>query len=361
MADRVVVALSGGVDSSVAAALLAEQGYVVVGVMFRLWAEGTQERPNRCCTPEAVARARAVSRKLGIPFEYIDVRDSFREAVVEYFVAEYAAARTPNPCVRCNRDVRFPALLHWAAGRDAKFVATGHYARIRKVDERYQLLRGRDPLKDQSYVLHTLTQRQLGHILFPLGGLLKEEVRAIARERGLAVADQAESQDVCFLADEDYRRFIRQRLPETTRPGPIVNLAGDLLGQHEGLVNYTVGQRKGIGVAASQPLYVLSLDPGRNALIVGPAESLEQEECRVDQMHCISGRVPPEPFSAEAKIRYRHHEVPVVATPLPQDRLHVRFSRPQRGVTPGQYLVLYDGPAVLGGGVICASNRFVLE
>ena len=352
--ERVVAALSGGVDSSVAAALLVEQGYQVSGAMLRLWAEpGAAWRDNLCCTPQAVDRARAVADLLGIPFHLLDVRDLFRQVVVESFIAEYAAARTPNPCIPCNREMRFGFLLRWARQQGADFVATGHYARVRRVGDCYQLLRGRDRAKDQSYVLHALTQEQLAHTLFPLGDLTKEQVRTIARERGLPVADQPESQDVCFLADGDYRRFLAEHAPQAVRPGPILDTSGRVLGRHTGLVNYTIGQRKGIGVAAPHPLYVLALDSAHNALIVGSAAELGREECTVAQVNYVSGEEPSGPFTASAKIRYRHHEVPVTATPLSSERLHARFARPQRDVTPGQYLVLYDGEVVLGGGVIC--------
>ncbi len=358
----VCVALSGGVDSAVAATLLVERGYAVNGVMLRLWAEpGAEGRDNLCCTVEAVERARAVAARLGIPFHLLDVRERFRQAVVETFIAGYAAARTPNPCVVCNREIRFGWLLDWALAQGADFLATGHYARVRQLGGQYQLLRGVDPAKDQSYVLHSLTQAQLAHVLFPLGDRTKAAVRALARERGLPVADQPESQDICFLADGDYRRFLAERAPEAVQPGPILDTAGRVLGQHRGLVNYTIGQRKEIGVAAARPFYVLALDPARNALIVGPLEALGQETCEVAAMHYISGAPPTGPIAATAKIRYRHQEVEVVATPLPHERLHVRFARPQRDVTPGQYLVLYDGEVTLGGGVICASSEFVLQ
>lgn len=353
MSPHVVVAMSGGVDSSVAAALLVEQGYRVTGVMLRLWAEPAAGcRDNLCCTPEAVERARDVATRLGIPFHQVDMREPFRRAVVETFIAEYAAARTPNPCIPCNREIRFGLLMEWARQRGADYLATGHYARVHRVGDRYRLLRGRDRTKDQSYVLHILTQEQLAHVLFPLGDRTKGEVRALARERGLPVADQPESQDVCFLADGDYRRFVADHAPEAARPGPILDTAGQRLGEHKGLIHYTVGQRKGIGIAAPYPLYVLALDSRRNALIVGRAEELGQTECGVARMHYISGEEPTGPFEATAQIRYRHKEAPVVATPLPGGRLHVRFALPQRDITPGQYLVLYDGEVVLGGGVI---------
>lgn len=347
---RVVVALSGGVDSGVAAARLVDQGYHTSAVMLRLWAQSDEQHP----TPQAVNRARALADRLETPFRLLDARQLFRKEVVEYFISEYGAARTPNPCIPCNRDIRFGFLLRWARRQGADFLATGHYARVRRQDDRYQLLRAMDRAKDQSYVLHTLTQEQLAHVLFPLGELTKQDVRAIARERGLGVAGQPESQDVCFLAGEDYRPFLAQRAPEAVRPGPIFDTSGRVLGRHTGLVNYTIGQRKGIGVPAPHPLYVLALDRERNALIVGPAEALGRRECSVAQMHYISGEVPREPFSASAKIRYRHRAATITATPLPERRLRVSFAQPQRDITPGQYLVLYQGEVVLGGGVICA-------
>lgn len=354
--------MSGGVDSSVAAALLVEQGYEVTGVMLRLWAEPAAGcRDNLCCTPEAVERARTVADQLGIPFQEVDAREDFYRAVVETFVAEYAAARTPNPCIPCNREIRFGLLMRWAREWGADYLATGHYARIRRVGDRYQLLRGRDRSKDQSYVLHILTQEQLAHAIFPLGDRTKGEVRALARARGLPVADQPESQDICFLANGDYRRFVAEHAPEAARPGPILDTVGRVLGEHRGLIHYTVGQRKGIGIAAPYPLYVLALDPARNALIVGRAEELGQTECTVARMHYISGEAPEGPFRATAQIRYRHKEAPVTATPLPDGRLQVRFDRPQRDITPGQYLVLYDGNVVLGGGVICAPWESMLQ
>lgn len=257
--------------------------------------------------------------------------------------------------------MRFPLLLQWAREQGADFIATGHYARLRREEGVWQLLRGRDRTKDQSYMLHALRQEQLARTLFPLGDLLKEEVRALARQRGLPAADQPESQDVCFLVDGDYRRFVAARAPQAARPGPIVDRTGRLLGQHTGLVDYTIGQRKGIGVAAASPLYVLALDPQRNALWVGPAEELGRAECVVNQMHYLSGVEPVEPFAATAQIRYRQRDVPVCATPLAAERLHVRFRSPQRGLTPGQYLVLYDGEVVVGGGAICASWEIVLQ
>lgn len=359
---RVLVALSGGVDSAVAAALLVEQGYEVVGAMLRLWAEdkpGTA-RANRCCTPEAVHRARRVTDRLDIPFYLINTEAIFKAQVVDYFITEYGAGRTPNPCIPCNRYIRFGLLLSRALAYEATFLATGHYARVRHVAGRYQLLRGRDQHKDQSYFLHTLTQEQLAHVLFPVGELTKEEVRALARQRGLPVAEQPESQDICFLAAGDYRRFLAHQAPHLFQPGPIRNTSGRVIGQHQGLPAYTIGQRKGLGVTAAEPLYVLAIEPAENTLIVGTAKELGQDECLVEGMHYVSEETPTAVFRATAQIRYRARPVAVTMTPLPDKKAHVRFAYPQRDITPGQFLVLYDGEVVLGGGHICKAQESML-
>jgi tRNA-specific 2-thiouridylase len=359
---RVCVALSGGVDSAVAAALLVEQGYAVVGAMQRLWAEPDPQggRANRCCTPEAVHRARHIADRLNIPFYLLNAETPFRTHVVDYLVAEYGAGRTPNPCVHCNRTIRFGLLLDQVRAMGVEFLATGHYARVRNVEGRYQLLRGRDSQKDQSYFLHTLTQEQLAGVFFPVGGLTKEEVRAIARRHGLSVAEQPESQDICFLADGDYRRFLAHHAPHLFRPGPIRDTSGRVLGQHQGLPAYTVGQRKGLGIAATEPLYVLAIEPTENALVVGTADDLGQDECLVQDMRYISGQAPAAAFAAGVQIRYRARPAAATVTPLPRKRAHVRFASSQRDITPGQFLVLYDGEIVLGGGVICKSQQFML-
>jgi tRNA-specific 2-thiouridylase len=371
---RVLVALSGGVDSAVAATLLVEQGYDVAGAMLRLWVEPGpgDTRANRCWTPKntAVDRARRVADQLDIPFFLVNAKVPFKAQVVDYFVAEYAAGRTPNPCVPCNRAIRFGLLLNRALELGMTTMATGHYARVRSAEGscrsqcQLQLLRGRDPRKDQSYFLHALTQEQLAHVLFPLGELTKEEVRAIARQRGLSVAEQPESQDVCFLADGDYRRFLAHQAPHLFQPGPIRDMAGRVLGQHQGLLGYTIGQRKGLGITAPEPLYVIAVEPAENALVVGVAEELDQEECLVEEMHYIAAKnckqTPAATFRATAQIRYRARAAAVTVTPLPHKRACVRFASPQRGVTPGQFLVLYDGEVVLGGGAICKAQEPML-
>lgn len=359
---QVLVALSGGVDSAVAAALLVEQGYEVIAATLLQWVgQGSGDnRANSRGPAEAMGRARRVSERLGIPLHLIDAVAPFKTLVVDYVVAEYAAGRTPNPCVVCNRCVRFGLLLDRAVALGATFMATGHYARVCRLEGRYQLLRGRDPRRDQSYFLHVLTQDQLACVLFPLGDLTKEEVRAEARHRNLPVAEQPASQDICFLAGGDYRRFLARQAPDLFRPGPILDTGGRVLGRHRGLPAYTIGQRKGLRIAAAEPLYVLAIEPAENALIVGPAEELGQDECYVEDMHYISGEIPRAIFRAMAQVRYRASAVPVTVAPLPHGRAHIHFASPQPGVAPGQFLVLYKGEIVLGGGVICEAQKSML-
>ena len=351
---RVVAAMSGGVDSAVAALRLLHHDVDVVALTLLLRSEPDQAPVP---PPEAIDRARAVSRHLNIPFHLIDARDAFQREVVDYFVAEYAAGRTPNPCVVCNRFVRFGLLMEQAWELDASLLATGHYARIRSAHGEFQLLRGVDSGKDQSYFLHALTQDQLARTTFPLGDLQKEDVRAIAASHNLPVAEQAESQDVCFLAGGDYRAFLERVAPHSLRPGPIRDSHGRLLGEHRGLAAYTIGQRKGLDVSGPEPLYVLAVEPGENALIVGPAEELGQDHCRVADLHMISGTSPREPFQAEAQIRYRARSTPVTVHPLSGNRADVQFEESQRDITPGQFLVLYRGDLVLGGGIISAAQQ----
>jgi tRNA-specific 2-thiouridylase len=363
MPERVVVALSGGVDSSVAAALLVEQGYEVIGVMLRLWSEPAPPTldwgavgvaTNRCCSPDAILDARGVAEKLGIPFYVLNAEDAFERAVVKPFIATYAAGRTPNPCLICNRRIRFGYLLDYAARLlGARYLATGHYARIRRAaDGRYQLWRGVDRGKDQSYVLSVLGQADLAQALFPVGEYTKPQVRALAAERGLPTAARVESQDLCFIADGDYRRFLAAHAPEAMRPGPILDTHGRQLGEHAGLPAYTIGQRSGLGIAAAQPLYVLELDIARNALIVGTRAELSRSWLHAGPIHWIAGESLPGPFAAEAQIRYRAAPAPASITPLSDGTAETRFRAPLRDITPGQTVVFYQGEVCLGGGAI---------
>jgi tRNA-specific 2-thiouridylase len=369
LVTRVVVGMSGGVDSSVAAALLKEQGYDVVGIMLRLWSEpavydedGVALAPeNKCCSLESVSDARGVANQLDIPFYIVNVEEPFRETIVDYFYDEYAAGRTPNPCLRCNRQIRFTLLLERALALGAEYLATGHYVRVDD-DPRTELRRLRravDTAKDQSYVLHVLSQWQLQHALFPLGEYTKSEVRAMATERGLPVATKAESQEICFVAANSYRGFMRRYASETGKaspaPGVIVDESGARLGTHEGLAYYTIGQRKGLGISAREPLHVLKLDAARNAVVVGPATALDRREFTVRETTWPSGAAPTAPVEVMVKVRYKAPPAPGMVTPQADGRASVILSEPLRAITPGQAAVFYAGAGddeVLGGGLI---------
>ncbi len=344
----VVVAMSGGVDSSVAAALLVQEGYKVIGVMMRLWAE----EENRCCAPQAVDDARRVAAQLDIPFYLVNYEAEFRACVVDYFVREYSRGRTPNPCLACNRHIRFGRLLRHAQALDADYLATGHYARIDRLDGTYRLRKGADPHKDQSYVLYMLGQDELRRVLFPIGHHTKAQVRQIARQHGLPVAERDESMELCFVSDDDYRRFLRQHAPQAIRPGPILDTAGQEIGQHQGLPFYTVGQRRGLGIAAPEALYVLRLDVARNALIVGTAQELGQRTLTATDVNHPGGTPPTSPVRVQAKIRYKALLADATWTPLAGKQAQVEFDDPLRDITPGQAVVAYQGDVVLAGGII---------
>jgi tRNA-specific 2-thiouridylase len=352
--SKVVVAMSGGVDSSVAAALLKQQGHEVIGMMLRLWSEPGKEDSNRCCTPDSMALARRVADKLDIPFYVVDAKQVFRETVVQFFVDEYARGVTPNPCLVCNRQIRWSFLFEHALAMDADYMATGHYVRLETQPAGHrQLLRAVDRSKDQSYVLHVLTQDKLAKALFPVGDYPKDEIRRLASSFSLPTASRADSQDLCFLAGGDYRDFLRRNAPEIAQPGQIADRAGRILGQHQGLVNYTIGQRKGLGIAHPVPLYVLGKDASSNTLIVGIADELGQRELLASGINWNCGEPPREPFRAEAKIRYTAREAWAEVTPLENGtRVRVAFDEPQRDITPGQAVVFYNEDLVVGGGII---------
>lgn len=345
--------MSGGVDSSVAAALLKQQGYDVTGMMMRLWSEAGKEDSNRCCTPDSMSQARRVAGILDIPFYVVDAKDIFRETVVQYFLDGYARGETPNPCLICNRQIRWTFLLNRALALGAEFMATGHYVRrIKDEGGRMKLLRAADHSKDQSYVLHVLNQEQLKRALFPVGEYPKSEIRNIAKEFGLPTASRVDSQDLCFLAGEDYRNFIQRNANEMLQNGDIITRDGKIIGRHNGLANYTIGQRKGLGVASSAPLYVLAKDAPRNALIVGTQNELGFTELIARDVHWISGEAPREPFRVQVKIRYTAKEVEALVNPVSQNQVEVKFDAPVRDVTAGQAAVFYQGEETLGGGII---------
>ena len=353
--QRVVVAMSGGVDSSVAAALLAEQGCDAVGLMMRLWSETPSDNVsthNRCCTPDAVERAREVASKFDMPFYVVDAREAFRSKVVDFFVDGHKSGLTPNPCLECNRFIRWDFLLKKAIKLGATWLATGHYARVNQVGDEYQLLRAVDEHKDQSYALSVLGQAQLSHTLFPVGGYTKAQVRDLAFRFGLPVFNQSDSQDLCFLGDGDYRRFLNDRVPEVMQSGPIVDTYRKPLGEHQGLQRYTIGQRKGIGIAASVPMYVVAMEIESNTLVVGPREALGGCYLEASGVNWVSGSPPQGAIRAAVKIRYRAHPSPAVITPVSNDRVEVDFDTPLRDITPGQAAVFYEGEMCLGGGVI---------
>ncbi len=352
---RVVVAMSGGVDSSVAAALLVEKGYEVIGITMQIWPQAQEPTPGGCCSLDTIQDARGVAEGLGIPFYVVNFRDIFEEKVIDYFTAEYLRGRTPNPCIACNRQIKFAALLERAKALEADYLATGHYARVVYSAEvqRYLLLKGKDERKDQSYVLYNLTQEQLAHTLFPLGEYTKDQIREKAAQLGLKVADKAESQEICFIPDHDYKKFLLERVGAVEfPPGDFVNLQGEVLGRHRGLPFYTVGQRKGLGLALGYPVYVVALDPERNRVIVGLEEEVFHQELYARDNNFIAIPALTEALEVQAKIRYTAPAAPARILPAGEGRVNVIFEKPQRAATPGQAVVYYQGDVVVGGSTI---------
>ncbi|MEO5349553.1 MAG: tRNA 2-thiouridine(34) synthase MnmA [Magnetococcus sp. YQC-3] len=350
---RVAVAMSGGVDSSVAAASLLAQGYEVIGLTMRLWSGGEGARGRRtCCASEDLYDARRVAQTLNIPFFVVDLEAQFRAAVVADFVETYAAGRTPNPCIRCNQHLKFQHLLHKAQELQAEFLATGHYALWREGVQGPQLWRGADRLKDQSYFLFTITPEQLRYLRFPLGEMRKEETRLLAERFGLHLARKGESQDLCFVPDGDNAAFLAREGAALFRPGPIVDLAGRLLGRHAGLGGYTIGQRRGLGIAAAHPLYVVAIETAGNRLVVGPEEALWQQRLRVGEINWLGDSPLTAPQRIQARIRYAAEPQPGLLQPLGGGEADLLFDAPQRAIAPGQAAVFYEGERVLGGGWI---------
>jgi tRNA-uridine 2-sulfurtransferase len=351
---RIVVAMSGGVDSSVAAALLAQQGHEVIGLSMQLYdqREG-QVRFGTCCTIDDLHDARRVAARIGIPHYIVNFERQFNDQVISNFVREYASGRTPIPCVHCNGDLKFATLAERALALDARFVATGHYARVERDEATgtYRLMRGLDPAKDQSYFLFTLDQAQLAHAMFPVGAMDKAAVRDTARELGLSVSEKPDSHEICFVPDGDQAAFL-ERQGVLVPGGAIQNVDGEVVGHHDGVHHFTVGQRKGLGLSSPVRLYVVGIDSGARTVTVGPRDELERHSLDASNVNWIAGAPPPPGTRATAQIRHRHAEAAASLHPGPGSTVHVTFDEPQHAVAPGQAVVFYDGPVVLGGGWI---------
>jgi tRNA (5-methylaminomethyl-2-thiouridylate)-methyltransferase (EC 2.1.1.61) len=368
---KVVVGMSGGVDSCMAAALLKEQGYDVIGVTMQIWPESTTEFvEGGCCSISAIDDARRAAFQLGIPHYVMNFRDLFEDKVVNYFTEAYLAGQTPNPCLACNRYLKFNDLLHKARGLGAQYIATGHYARVSQdpISGRFLLSKGLDDQKDQTYALYMLTQEQLAHTLFPLAGFTKKIIREMARERGLlTVAEKPDSQEICFVPDNDYASFVRRRAGRRYQKGNFVDLQGNILGEHQGIIHYTIGQRKGLGITFGKPMFVIGLNPERQEVILGEDKEVYTDTLWAKDLNWISISELQEPLKVEAKIRYKAQPSPAVVYPLntasgPDENhqaaeIKVCFETPQRAVTPGQAVVFYQGEMVVGGGTIISDPR----
>ena len=347
---KVLLGMSGGVDSSVAAYLLLEAGYDVIGATMRLWVDEDDPDAGGCCSLSNVEDARLVAARLGIPHYVLNYRDQFEQQVVDYFIAEYQAGRTPNPCIACNSRVRFTSFLQQAVAVGCDYIATGHYARVWQGPKgEFRLRKGVDTHKDQSYMLFRMTEEQLRRTLFPLGEMTKPQVRTLADRLDLVVAEKPDSQEICFIPDDDYRRFLLDRQAVSRAPGDILSVHGNILGRHEGAFNYTVGQRKGLGISAPRPLYVVAVDVARNTVTVGYKEDLFAATATITDLHLMDD---PTGCPLTAKVRYSQTEHPCSVTSLSGGTATVTFDPPVRAVTPGQSLVLYDNDIVVGGGVI---------
>jgi tRNA-specific 2-thiouridylase len=357
MKKRVVIGMSGGVDSSVAAYLLKEQGYDVIGITMQIWQDMKQEtfeREGGCCSLSAAEDARRVCDKIGIPFYVVNFKEIFEKKVIDYFVDEYFEGRTPNPCIACNRYLKFDALLSKARALEAEYVATGHYARVH-YDEKYQryvLKKSATIKKDQTYALYNLTQEQLGATLMPLGDYTKDVIREIAYEQHLGVASKPDSQEICFVDDNNYSRFLTERRPDAVKPGYFVDTRGHVLGKHQGIVHYTVGQRKGLGIALGKPMFVVELLPDKNLVVLGDESEVFSKELIASDVNMILYEKLEKPIKVKAKIRYSAQEADCFVEPLENNKIKVTFDQPQRAITPGQSVVLYDGDYVVGGGTI---------
>ena len=363
MRERIVVGMSGGVDSAVAAALLIESGFEVIGVTLnlspKLDSADAWERDDSCCGLTATEDARRVADRLGIPHYVLNFRDVFAEKVIANFLDEYRRGRTPNPCVRCNDDIKFGTVLIKARALDADLVATGHYARVEPDPDtgRMVLRKAVDARKDQAYVLYVLSQDELRRTRFPLGEMTKDQTREIARKMNLAVANKPESQDICFVSDRNYGDFLKRLAPDVGEPGPIVHVDGRVIGEHRGIAFYTIGQRRGLGIVNKDPLFVVDLDYHTRTVVVGPETSLLDNDLFADEANLVAVADLIEPRQVQARVRYRMQDADAWVQQLPSGELYVRFAKPQRAITPGQAIVCYDGDRVVAGGTITGTSR----
>jgi tRNA-specific 2-thiouridylase len=355
---KVIVAMSGGVDSSVAALILKQQGFEVIGITMQIWQE-SEDNNKACCSLEAVSDARQVAGQLDIPHYVFNFREEFKSKVIDYFCQEYLVGRTPNPCIACNRHLKFESLLNKAIAMDLDYIATGHYARISRDNSTglFKLSAGLDNSKDQSYALYSMNQYQLQHTLFPLGTYNKQEIRILAEKAGLSVSSKAESQDLCFVPSGRYGEFVDNYLGLERRPGLFRSSTGEILGHHKGIHHYTVGQRKGLGLPLGYPAYVTGIDPNTGTVWIGENHALYQSSLTAADVHYISGIPWENPKNLTIKIRYSSPRVPALITPLDRNRMRVDFDTPQRAITPGQAIVMYEGDQVLGGGTISSASN----
>ncbi|MBO4353936.1 MAG: tRNA 2-thiouridine(34) synthase MnmA [Clostridia bacterium] len=352
--SKALIAMSGGVDSSVAAYIMRSNGYDCIGCTMKLYdnEDAGVPKDHSCCSLDDVEDARSVAYKLGMPYYVFNFSDDFKEKIICKFIESYENGRTPNPCIDCNRYMKFDKLYERAKLLGCEYVVTGHYARIDKENGRYVLKKALDASKDQSYVLYSLTQDQLAHTLFPLGETSKDETRLIAEKCGFSNAHKPDSQDICFVPDGDYAKVIALHTGKTYAPGDFIDKDGNVIGTHRGIVHYTIGQRKGLGVSAATPLYVCKIDVEKNTVTLGEDRDLFSTELTVGDFNWISGEAPRDPFKCDAKIRYRQKQQPATVFPLEDEKVKIVFDEPQRAITPGQAAVLYDGETVLGGGAI---------
>ncbi|AJA47697.1 tRNA-specific 2-thiouridylase MnmA [Clostridium pasteurianum DSM 525 = ATCC 6013] len=355
MNNRVVVGMSGGVDSSVTAYLLKEQGYEVIGVTMQVWPEDKEyeEREGGCCSLSSVEDARRVAHKLGIPFYVMNFKDIFDEKVIQPFIQEYLSGRTPNPCIACNKFIKFDAFLEKAKSLGADYVATGHYAKIYKNDKgRYLIERSKDDKKDQTYVLYNMTQHQLEHTLMPCGDYSKDRIREIAKEIGLSVHNKKDSEEICFIPDNDHGAYIKRQRPEQVKEGNFVDSNGNILGRHKGIVYYTIGQRKGLGISLGKPVFVKDINILKNEVVLGSEEDIFKKSLIANEVNFISFDKLDSPMKVQAKIRYASKATEATIYPLEDSKIKVTFEKPVRAITKGQSVVFYDGDLLLGGGII---------